>query len=85
MPEKSERYCSLFKNHSHPKESYFVMENVSLIPSNPVPALIQDAAKELHRLLCNSEELEESQGARELEEAIGRFICINEYDQLDDV
>jgi hypothetical protein len=58
------------------------MENPSLNPSNPVPAVIQDAAEELHRLVANSG-LEDYPEASQLEEAISRFICINEHDPLD--
>jgi hypothetical protein len=58
------------------------MENLSLNPNNPVPVAIQDAAQELHRLVANSG-LEDYPEAGQLEEAISRFICINEHDPLD--
>jgi hypothetical protein len=46
--------------------------------------VLQEAAKELHRLVVNSG-LEDHPEAGELEDAISRFICINECDPLDDV
>jgi hypothetical protein len=46
--------------------------------------VLQEAAKELHRLVVNSW-LEDHPEAGELEDAISRFICINECDPLDDV
>jgi hypothetical protein len=51
---------------------------------NPVPAELQSAAKELHRLLSH-EELWQYPEALKLEGAIMNFICINANDPLDDI
>ena len=53
-------------------------------PNNPVPALLQDAVKAVHGLL-SAADLWNHPEAVELEDAIMQFICINEWDPLDDL